>query len=134
MNKIIVNGTFDIIHRGHIEMLNYAKSLGGYLLVLIDSDSRVKELKGSNRPVNNQHDRQFVLNNIKAVDDVWLFDSEQDLIDKIKMYSPDIMVKGSDYRGKAVVGKELVSEIIYYDRTEHSTTKTIQDLIDRGHL
>jgi D-beta-D-heptose 7-phosphate kinase/D-beta-D-heptose 1-phosphate adenosyltransferase len=134
MNKIIVNGTFDIVHRGHIEMLNYAKSLGEYLLVLIDSDSRVKELKGSNRPVNNQHDRQFVLNNIKAVDDVWLFDSEQDLIDKIKMYSPDIMVKGSDYRGKAVVGKELVSEIIYYDRTEHSTTKTIQDLIDRGHL
>ena len=131
MNKIIVNGTFDIIHRGHIEMLNYAKSLGGYLLVLIDSDSRVKELKGSGRPINNQYDRQFVLNNIKAVNDVWFFNSDQDLIDKIKTYSPDVMVKGSDYEGKSVIGKEFVPKIMYYDRTEHSTTKTIQDIINR---
>lgn len=131
MKKIIVNGTFDIIHRGHIEMLNYAKSLGGYLLVLIDSDSRVKELKGSGRPINNQYDRQFVLKNIKAVNDVWLFNSDQDLIDKIKMYSPDVMVKGSDYEGKSVIGKEFVPKIMYYDRTDHSTTKTIQDIINR---
>ncbi len=131
MNKIIVNGTFDIIHRGHVEMLNYAKSLGGYLLVLIDSDSRVKELKGSGRPINNQYDRQFVLKNIKAVNDVWFFNGDQDLIDKIKMYSPDVMVKGSDYEGKSVIGKEFVPKIMYYDRTEHSTTKTIQDIINR---
>jgi rfaE bifunctional protein nucleotidyltransferase chain/domain len=131
VNKIIVNGTFDIIHRGHVEMLNYAKSLGGYLLVLIDSDSRVKELKGSGRPINNQYDRQFVLKNIKAVNDVWFFNGDQDLIDKIKMYSPDVMVKGSDYEGKSVIGKEFVPKIMYYDRTEHSTTKTIQDIINR---
>jgi D-beta-D-heptose 7-phosphate kinase/D-beta-D-heptose 1-phosphate adenosyltransferase len=131
MKKIIVNGTFDIIHRGHIEMLNYAKSLGGYLLVLIDTDIRVRELKGSGRPINNQYDRQFVLKNIKAVNDVWLFNSDQDLIDKIKMYSPDVMVKGSDYEGKSVIGKEFVPKIMYYDRTDHSTTKTIQDIINR---
>ena len=131
MKKIIVNGTFDIIHRGHIEMLNYAKSLGGYLLVLIDTDIRVRELKGDQRPINNQYDRLFVLKNVKAVNHVWFFDSDQDLIDKIKIYKPDIMVKGSDYKDKRVVGKEFVPQIIYYDRTEHSTTKTIQNIIDR---
>lgn len=131
MKKIIVNGTFDIIHRGHIEMLNYAKSLGGYLLVLIDTDSRVRELKGDQRPINNQYDRQFVLKNVRAVNDVWFFNSGEDLIDKIKQYNPDIMVKGSDYRGKSIVGNEFVPKIMYYDRTEHSTTKTIQDIIDR---
>ena len=131
MKKIIVNGTFDIIHRGHIEMLNYAKSLGGYLLVLIDTDSRVRELKGDQRPINNQYDRQFVLKNVKAVNDVWFFNSGEDLIDKIKQYNPDIMVKGSDYRGKSIVGNEFVPKIMYYDRTEHSTTKIIQHIIDR---
>jgi D-beta-D-heptose 7-phosphate kinase/D-beta-D-heptose 1-phosphate adenosyltransferase len=132
MKKIIVNGTFDILHCGHIEMLNYAKSLGSYLLVLIDTDRRVRELKGDARPINNQHDRWFMLKNIKAVNDVWFFDSQQELIDKIKVFSPDIMVKGSDYKDKSVIGKELVPEVVFYDRTEHSTTKTIQDIIARG--
>jgi len=132
MKKIIVNGTFDILHRGHIEMLNYAKSLGGYLLVLIDTDSRVKELKGNSRPINNQHDRWFMLKNIKSVNDVWFFDSREELIEKIKLFNPDIMVKGSDYKDKSVIGKELVPEVVFYDRTKHSTTKTIQDIITRG--
>jgi D-beta-D-heptose 7-phosphate kinase/D-beta-D-heptose 1-phosphate adenosyltransferase len=132
MKKIIVNGTFDILHRGHIEMLNYAKSLGSYLLVLIDTDSRVKELKGNSRPINNQHDRWFMLKNIKSVNDVWFFDSREELIEKIKLFNPDIMVKGSDYKDKSVIGKELVPEVVFYDRTKHSTTKTIQDIITRG--
>lgn len=132
MTKVIVNGTFDILHRGHIEMLNYAKSLGDYLLVLIDTDDRVRELKGQGRPINNQHDRWFMLKNIKAVDDVWFFNSRESLIEKIKIYDPDIMVKGSDYKNRSVVGKELVPKVVYYDRTEHSTTKTIQDIISRG--
>jgi D-beta-D-heptose 7-phosphate kinase/D-beta-D-heptose 1-phosphate adenosyltransferase len=131
VTKVIVNGTFDILHRGHIEMLNYAKSLGDYLLVLIDTDDRVRELKGQGRPINNQHDRWFMLKNIKAVDDVWFFNSRESLIEKIKIYDPDIMVKGSDYKDRSVVGKELVPKVVYYDRTEHSTTKTIQDIIDR---
>jgi D-beta-D-heptose 7-phosphate kinase/D-beta-D-heptose 1-phosphate adenosyltransferase len=131
VTKVIVNGTFDILHRGHIEMLNYAKSLGDYLLVLIDTDDRVRELKGQGRPINNQHDRWFMLKNIKAVDDVWFFNSRESLIEKIKTFDPDIMVKGSDYKDRSVVGKELVPKVVYYDRTEHSTTKTIQDIIDR---
>jgi D-beta-D-heptose 7-phosphate kinase/D-beta-D-heptose 1-phosphate adenosyltransferase len=132
VTKVVVNGTFDILHRGHIEMLNYAKSLGDYLLVLIDTDQRVKELKGQSRPINNQDDRQFALKNLKAVDDVWVFNSREELIKKIKKYDPDIMVKGSDYKDKSIIGKELVPTVVYYDRTEHSTTKTIQDIINRG--
>ena len=60
--KIIVNGTFDLLHVGHIELLEYAKSLGDQLLVCIDSDSRVKELKGESRPINTQDDRIKMLN------------------------------------------------------------------------
>ena len=132
MTKVVVNGTFDILHRGHIEMLNYAKSLGDYLLVLIDTDDRVRELKGQGRPINNQYDRQFALKNLKAVNDVWFFESRESLIEKIKIFDPDIMVKGSDYKDKSVIGKALVPKVVYYDRTEHSTTKTIQTIIDRG--
>ena len=129
--KIIVNGTFDILHRGHIEMLNYAKSLGDSLLVAIDTDRRVNELKGPSRPINNQWDRFFILENLKSVDLVCLFDTEEELINIIKSYNPDIMVKGSDYRNKSVVGEEYLPKIEYYDRTEHSTTKTIQDIANR---
>lgn len=129
MKKIFVNGTFDIIHRGHIELLNYAKSLGDYLIVGIDSDERVKKLKGMKRPINALSDRLFHLKNLKSVDDVISFNSDEELIDLIK--NCDIMVKGSDYKGKSVIGQKYCNEIIYYERTQHSTTKTIQDIIDR---
>ena len=130
--KIIVNGTFDILHRGHLEMLEYASELGS-LLVCIDSDSRVKQLKGPSRPVNCQDDRMYMLESLKFVDWVKVFSSEQDLIDIIKDYQPDIMVKGSDYKNKPIVGEHLIKEIKFYDRVEpYSTTKTIQDIANRG--
>jgi len=132
VTKVIVNGTFDILHRGHLELLQFARSQGDQLLVCIDTDRRVKELKGINRPINNQDDRKFMLYNLRTVDTVMLFDSKEELIDIIKEYKPDIMVKGSDYQGRSIVGSQYVPKVIFYDRTEHSTTKTIQDIIDRG--
>lgn len=131
MTKIVVNGTFDIVHRGHIELLNYAKSLGSHLLVAIDTDRRVAELKGSTRPINCQWDRMFMLENLQAVDAVCFFDSNEELEYILKTYQADIMVKGSDYRGKPIVGSQYCKEIKFYERTSHSTTKTIQDIIDR---
>ena len=131
MTTVFVNGTFDILHRGHVELLEYAKSLGDYLIVCIDSDSRVKQLKGPTRPVNNQYDRQFMLLGLKYVDDCWIFHDEEELEQIIETVSPDIMVKGSDYIGKDIVGKHLIKEIKFYDRTEHSTTKTIQSIVNR---
>jgi len=133
MTTVIVNGTFDILHPGHIAMLNTARSLGNYLVVCIDTDRRVKELKGDKRPINDQTFRKVMLQNLKAVDIVEFFDSQDDLIRLLKLYKPDIMVKGSDWQGKSVVAEKYVKEIFWYDRiAEYSTTKIIQDIISRG--
>jgi D-beta-D-heptose 7-phosphate kinase/D-beta-D-heptose 1-phosphate adenosyltransferase len=131
--NIVVNGTFDILHRGHIEMLEYAKSLGNHLLVCIDTDNRVKELKGSERPINNQTDRAFMLQSLKCVDEVWTFNSEEELEFILENYCPDIMVKGSDYRGKPIVGAHLCKDIKFYELVpNYSTTNTIKNIINRG--
>jgi rfaE bifunctional protein nucleotidyltransferase chain/domain len=130
--KIIVNGTFDIVHRGHIELLNYAKGLGDWLLVCIDTDRRVKELKGETRPINNQYDRQFMLQNLQAVDAVRFFDSAEELEEICKAYEPDIMVKGSDYKDKPIVGSQYCKEIKFVDLVNgYSTTNTIKNIINR---
>jgi D-beta-D-heptose 7-phosphate kinase/D-beta-D-heptose 1-phosphate adenosyltransferase len=130
--KIIVNGTFDIVHRGHIELLNYAKGLGDWLLVCIDTDRRVKELKGETRPINNQYDRQFMLQNLQAVDAVRFFDSAEELEEICKAYKPDIMVKGSDYKDKPIVGSQYCKEIKFVDLVNgYSTTNTIKNIINR---
>lgn len=132
MVKIIVNGTFDIVHRGHIELLNYAKSLGGWLLVCIDTDRRVKELKGETRPINNQYDRQFMLQNLQAVDAVRFFDSAEELEEICRIYEPDIMVKGSDYKDKPIVGSQYCKEIKFVDLVNgYSTTNTIKNIVNR---
>jgi D-beta-D-heptose 7-phosphate kinase/D-beta-D-heptose 1-phosphate adenosyltransferase len=132
MTTVIVNGTFDILHPGHIAMLNTARSLGNYLIVCIDTDRRVKELKGNSRPINNQVDRKIMLQNLKAVDIVEFFDSQEELIRLIELYKPSIMVKGSDYRGRSIIGETYVPEVFYYDRVgDYSTTKTIQDIANR---
>jgi rfaE bifunctional protein nucleotidyltransferase chain/domain len=131
--KVMVNGTFDILHRGHIELLNYAKSLGDQLLVAIDTDRRVTELKGIGRPINNQDDRKLFLYNLKAVDIVMLFDNKEQLIDIMKEYQPDVYVKGSDWNhDRKSTAHEYCKKVIYYDRVgDYSTTKTIQDIINR---
>jgi len=133
MKRIVVNGTFDILHRGHIELLNYAKSLGDHLLVLIDSDALVNFKKGPGRPINNQWDRIMMLQNLKSVDEVKLFNTDKELEDLLCNYAPAVMVKGSDYRQQTIVGEDYCDSIIFFERLDdYSTTKTIQDIIDRG--
>lgn len=133
MKKIVVNGSFDIVHRGHLELLHYAKSLGDYLLVCIDTDKRITELKGPKRPINNQEDRKFLLQSMKPVDEVLLFDSKQHLENILEEYQPDVMVKGSDYVGKEIVGRQFCKSIKFYETVNgYSTTEKIQDIIDRG--
>lgn len=128
MKKIFVNGTFDIIHMGHLAMLQYARSLGDYLIVAIDSDERVKQLKGSNRPINNVCERQTLLEHLKTVDEVKVFNTDQDLVDIIK--TCDIMVKGSDYKNQPIIGQDII-EIVFFDRLlEYSSTKKIEKIKD----
>lgn len=130
MSKIFVNGTFDIVHCGHIQLLNYAKSLGTHLLVAIDTDDRVKKLKGITRPVNNENDRLYFLSNIKSVDQVLLFGSDNELKNIIQQYQPDIMIVGSDYKNKPVIGNEYAQKLIFFDRIKpYSTSKIIQSML-----
>jgi D-beta-D-heptose 7-phosphate kinase/D-beta-D-heptose 1-phosphate adenosyltransferase len=132
VRRVVVNGTFDIVHLGHINLLNTAKEMGDYLLVAIDSDRRVIELKGSGRPINNELERKTLLENLKAVDQVEIFDSKEELIEILKAYNADIMVKGSDYKGKSITGHAYCKEVVYFNRIdEYSTTKKIQDIINR---
>ncbi len=132
--KVIVNGTFDILHLGHIRLLEYARSFPqSYVYVLIDSDRRVKELKGPSRPIHSDYERASFLFALKAVDRVDVFDTDDELRNYIKNFEPDVMVKGSDYKGKPIIGAEYCKEIRFYDRLErYSTTSKIQDIINRG--
>ena len=133
--KVFVNGTFDVLHIGHLELLNYAKQLGTILLIAIDSDRRVSEKKGADRPFNNIINRLSLLENLKAVDMVEVFDSDSELENIIKEYQPDIMVVGSDWRDKKVIGSEFAKKLVFYDRIiNESTTKTIESYINRRYL
>ena len=135
MKHIFVNGTFDILHPGHVQLLNYAKSLGDSLTVGIDSDRRVREKKGPTRPINSVGDRAYMLQNLEAVDYIVIFDSDEELERCIKTVKPDIMVVGSDWKDKSVIGGMYAAELRFFDRIEeYATTKTIQSIIDRGQL
>ncbi len=135
MKKVFVNGAFDVLHSGHLDMLEHAASLGTHLLVAIDTDRRIEYNKGVGRPFNCLSVRKQIMSFLKPVDGVAVFDTDQELVDIIKQYKPDIMVKGSDWRGKTVIGEEYCKEIYFYERTNgQSTTKTIQDFIDRRQL
>lgn len=135
MKKIFVNGSFDILHTGHLDLLNYAKSLGDFLLVAIDSDERISEKKGKDRPFNNEANRLTLMKNLRSVNDVKVFSSDSDLINIISNYVPDIMIVGSDWKGKYVIGSEYAKQLIFYDRVnDESTTKTIENYINRRSL
>ena len=131
--KVFVNGTFDLLHRGHIELLNYAMTQGGHVCVGIDTDDRVKQMKGPTRPIHNQEERKFFLENLKAVDEVRFFSNDKELEGLVKSYQPDIMIVGSDWKGKSVIGSYWAAKLIFFDRIgDYATTKTIQDIINRG--
>lgn len=129
----MVNGTFDVLHPGHVALLNTARSYGDHLIVAIDTDRRVKELKGEQRPINNQIDRRIMLSALKAVDIVEFFDSTEELITLMERYQPDVYVKGSDWKHDTQsTAHQYCKRVIYYDRIEpYSSTKIIQHIADR---
>jgi D-beta-D-heptose 7-phosphate kinase/D-beta-D-heptose 1-phosphate adenosyltransferase len=124
--QIFLTGTFDVIHRGHIELLKFAKSIGSFLTVAIDTDRRVKEKKGDDRPFHNQNDRRLVIESIRYVDATLLFDSDEELIEIVKNLNPDAWVAGTDWWLKPFPGKEYAKTIKYFDRMEpYSTTRIL---------
>lgn len=132
MKKIVVNGSFDVVHLGHIALLNYAKSLGDHLLVLIDSDRRISEIKGPTRPVNSEIERKTLLVNLKSVNHVEIFDNQKELELLLQNYQADIMVKGGDHKNGLGTGKKYCKEVIYFDRIPgYSSTEKIQNIVNR---
>ena len=123
--KIWTNGCFDVLHRGHIELFKYAKSLGDELCVGIDTDEKVKLDKGDTRPINNLQDRIVMLQSIKYIDKVIPFDSTEDLRKTIRWYQPDLMVIGSDWKGKDVIGREFSDKLVFFDRVGDYSTSQI---------
>ena len=127
---VFTNGCFDIIHRGHIELLKYCKTLGDEVIVGLNSDDSVRRLKGETRPINLASDRKAVLEAMSCVDKVVVFeeDTPYNLIKNIK---PDVIVKGGDYNKENVVGGDLCEVIIFKYLNGYSTTKTIKSLSNR---
>jgi len=130
--KIFINGTFDLLHIGHLQILNHARSLGDFLTVAIDNDERVSNMKGPDRPILSAKERLFHLMNLRSVDEGYIFDSDESLEFIVKKVKPDIMVVGSDWRGKEIVGSNYAGEVQFFDRLpEWSTTKLIQCIVNR---
>ena len=132
VKSVFVNGTFDILHLGHLALLNYARSLGDKLFVAIDSDERVKQLKGPTRPIYDVFQRKTMLLNLKAVDEVEVFSSDEELEMLIKQIKPAIMVIGSDWRNKTIIGSQYAEQLKFFERIDdYSSTKTISYIINR---
>lgn len=130
MKRIWVNGCFDILHEGHLNLLEYAASLGE-LYVGIDSDSRVKELKGSDRPINTQLFRWRILTSLKYVKECYIFSTNDELKNIISKTDPDIIVVGEDYRDKVVIGYSGYTRqlLCFYPHTKgYSTTNIIENI------
>ena len=107
---VFTNGCFDILHVGHITYLNEAKALGDILVIGLNSDNSVKRIKGSDRPINNEKNRKFVLENLKSIDYVEIFDEDTPL-ELIKKINPNILVKGGDWPAEKIVGFEHVKSL-----------------------
>ena len=132
-NKRIVftNGCFDILHSGHVQYLEKSKEFGDILIVGINSDSSVRTLKGSSRPINNQDDRAGIIGSLKPVDYVVIFNEETPL-KLIEIIKPNILVKGGDYKNQSIVGSEIADEVKIVDfLSGKSTTNIIEKIIGK---
>ena len=128
MSKIVwTNGCFDLLHPGHIELFKIGKSLGDKLIVGLDSDERVRELKGDTRPINTFADRKEILDAIKYIDVVLEFNSDKELESLIELYNPDILIDGGDWRMDSGVGRHYAKETRFFNRIGgYSSTKIIE--------
>ncbi len=121
--KVFTNGCFDVLHRGHIEILKYCASLGD-VTVGLNSDSSVSRLKGSSRPLVSEQDRKKILESIKYVGSVHIFD-EDTPYELIKTLRPDLIVKGGDYKAEEVAGFDLCEVRIFNTVEGYSSSELI---------
>jgi D-beta-D-heptose 7-phosphate kinase/D-beta-D-heptose 1-phosphate adenosyltransferase len=124
MKRVWVNGTFDIVHIGHIRLFEYAASFG-IVRVGLDTDKRVSKKKGEARPFNTLSDRMDFISSIRFVDSVVSFDSDDELINRIHEWKPDIMVIGDDYKLEQIIGVEYIPHIEFFKKIEGISTSKI---------
>lgn len=129
---VFTNGCFDVLHRGHIELLKEARKFGDILIIGLNSDFSMKKIKGEKRPILNEDDRAYILGALECVDAVCLFDEEtSDRI--IKLLKPDVLVKGGDYKIDEIVGRETVQnfggEVIIIPLIDGKSTRGIIEKI-----
>ncbi len=129
-NKSVVftNGCFDILHVGHLELLEKAKSFGDVLIVGMNSDSSVKQIKGQDRPILTEQDRARLLAAIEMVDYVVLFDEETPF-ELLRQIKPNVLVKGEDYKPDEIVGRDIVDEVKIIPFVRGKSTTNIIDTI-----
>jgi len=131
---VLTNGVFDILHKGHLELLKFSKIQGTNVVVAIDSDRRVRELKGNNRPINSEEDRRRILESIKYVDEVVIFDSTEELQDLYETLSPEVIVKGSEWTANEVRERDgipgSIQVKVYPLVGEYSTTNVMHKIRD----
>lgn len=135
--KVWINGSFDVVHLGHIKLLEYARSFGT-LCVGLDTDERIREFKGENRPYHTLADRMEFISSIRYVDHVVSFGSDDELEQRIREWDSDIMVVGDEYKIKRVIGSHLVERVMFFPKLEgRSTTKILsydKNISNRGTL
>lgn len=122
--KVWVNGSFDVLHIGHIRLLEHARSFGD-VRVGLDTDERIQEKKGEYRPINNLQDRMDFISSIRFVNDVVSFGSDDELICRIKEYKPDLMVIGDDYDYHSIIGIEHIPRVEFFGKIENKSTTKI---------
>jgi D-beta-D-heptose 7-phosphate kinase/D-beta-D-heptose 1-phosphate adenosyltransferase len=122
--KVWVNGTFDVLHIGHMRLLEYASKFGT-VRVGIDTDERVREKKGEDRPFNKLEERMEFMSGIKFVDSVVSFDSDESLVKCIKDWDTEILVIGNDYESKLIIGAEFVDRVCFFNKIENKSTSKI---------
>ena len=128
MSIVWTNGTFDILHPGHIELFKVGKSLGDKLIVATDTDEKIRQDKGASKPINNLCDRISMLQAIKYIDEVFYFNDRKELEGLIELYSPDILLLGDDWKGGDVVGIQYAKEVRFLPRLNYSTTHIIDKI------
>jgi D-beta-D-heptose 7-phosphate kinase/D-beta-D-heptose 1-phosphate adenosyltransferase len=128
MKTVFTNGCFDILHVGHIRLLRFAKSLGDHLIVGLNSNDSIRQIKGEHRPLIHEDHRKEILESIRWVDDVIIFDqpTPYELIREVR---PNILVKGEDWKGQYVIGYDLVDRVVFFPFQDgHSTTKIVEKI------
>ena len=130
MKKVFTNGCFDLLHVGHVKLLEFASTQGDYLVVGIDDDKSVSDAKGANRPIVPVRERAQVIASLKWVDEVVVFSGNEELMAMLEEIKPELVIKGSDWKKSEVIHNEGAA-VMLFDHTGHASTNIIKKIGDQ---